>query len=1140
MSGVGFSSVAMMYKASTLDKALGLMLLVAVSVMAVPMPKGAQSIAEPCAYHDFRLHLELSEVSAGSVQFGDEQSIKFQAGKMHDIAIEHPPVGGAVMRLWRDGKQVGGQSKVERLIEETVRTFPDAGVSFGEDFTASLAFQTSSDGTLMAKCPATGKWAPGSRALMIKQGTLVYEIGWLGKMTGGGNVSDGLPHVAVLVSREGHVKLWLDGVMVAERKSFSKPDEDKHVLKVAAAAEDFGGVLSEGQVSKLQVWQRALPDDEIHLLFQGYGRSANTPDFANQLSEVAWRPLVHLENAGAKVVNAWVQPLERSDHGLLVSQWNGRTLKKGGQIYQSLCVMCHGTKELPGSLPTARKFSVEAFKNGADPHSIVETLTHGYQAMTAMPQLTTMQKYAVAHYIREEFLREDNPSQYTQITAEYLAGLPKGLALAKREVEHRAPPYYLSMDFGSTMMWTYQVDKSNIVQKGIAIRLDEGPGGVSKGRAWMVYDHDTMQFATATTGDFINWRSIAFDRSHGTHLSLTGDRHFVNPIGPGWASPNGSWEDDRLLGKDGKHYGPLPKEWAEYVGMYQYGDKAIIEIKVHGVRVLESPSWIELDGKAVFVRTINVGTADDALKLRVAPDSVNVALVGEGVLKKSEGFWVATLGGGAVVQVLISRDTVLDVDVLAKAMDVPLELESLTHGGPRQWKDEIVTRSMAGSDAVPFAVDVFPLPMVNPWNSLVRPGGFDFTPDGKAAIVASWTGDVWRVDGIAEPAPADLRWRRIATGLFQPLGVKFRGDDLFITCRDQLVRLRDLNDDGEIDFLECFNNDHQVTEHFHEFAMGLQTDDAGNFYYAKSARHALPGLVPQHGTLLKISADGSKTEILASGLRAANGVCLNEDGSFFITDQEGNWTPKNRINRIDDHGFYGNMLGYTDVTDPSDDAMEQPMVWIDNIKDRSPAELVWVPKDAWGNLAGSLLNLSYGMGRAYIVPHEKVGDVWQGAVYDLPMPAFPTGIMRGRFHDDGALYTCGMTSWASNASDPGGFYRIRRTAQPANIPLAVHVRSGTMDVTFSDPLDSQSVNKDAFVMKTWSLKRSQQYGSNHYNEKVLEITGANLSEDGRIVSIQIPSLAPTQCYELNIVVQGENGIPITNSMHGTIHDLSGK
>ena len=40
-----------------------------------------------------------------------------------------------------------------------------------------------------------------------------------------------------------------------------------------------------------------------------------------------------------------------------------------------------------------------------------------------------------------------------------------------------------------------------------------------------------------------------------------------------------------------------------------------------------------------------------------------------------------------------------------------------------------------------------------------------------------------------------------------------------------ITKLHDLNGDNEIDYIESFNNDHQVTEHFHEFAMGLQTDD---------------------------------------------------------------------------------------------------------------------------------------------------------------------------------------------------------------------------------------------------------------------------------------------------------------------------
>jgi hypothetical protein len=267
-------------------------------------------------------------------------------------------------------------------------------------------------------------------------------------------------------------------------------------------------------------------------------------------------------------------------------------------------------------------------------------------------------------------------------------------------------------------------------------------------------------------------------------------------------------------------------------------------------------------------------------------------------------------------------------------------------------------------------------------------------------------------------------------------------------------------------------------------------------------------------------------------------VCLNDDGTFFVTDQEGFWTPKNRINRVKPGGFYGNMFGYSKVTDPSDSAMEQPMVWITNDKDRSPAELVWVPKSAWGSIGGSLLNLSYGTGRAFIVPHEEVHGQWQGAVCELPMPAFPSGIMRGRFAPDRALYTCGMFAWAGNAFTPGGFYRIRRGPKPAHVPLALHAAPEKLSVTFSDPLDSASVTPGAFALKVWFLKRTANYGSKHYDEHPLKIESVQLGSDLRTVTLSIPTLTPTQCFELRVTLPAPDGTMIERSLHGTIHQLA--
>ena len=1081
------------------------------------IPRGALPVDAPEWPANYRLHL----TGGSKVDFGGKLSLTLKAeDSPHDVAVEHPAEGPPLLRVWSAGKLVRGPEKVPALQSAIAADFPDADLDFGRDFTAMVSFEAEGDGTLFSVCSPDGKWSPGAKALFLRGGKLVYDIGWLGEMSGRAKAGDGKPHTAVLAVRGGTARLLLDGKAIAEKAGFTRPDQPEHRFKIGRATADFGGDFTAGKIHNVRVWKRALPDAEIALLFKDGGAGANTPD------------LNHVPSGGSKPVvqagSGWVQALERSDHAEIVGNWNEATLAEGGKIYETLCVVCHGTKEAPGSLPTALRFAEGPFKNGADPYSMYLTLTHGFGQMVAQPQYTTAQKYAVIHYIREAFLKPHNPSQYTPLDP---ASLPRGLASAEEEKPDTSLPPYQRMELGNTLFWTLQVEPGNIAQKAIAIRLDDGPGGVTKGRAWMIYDHDTMRVAAATTGSFVDWKGIAFDGSHGTHTSLAGEKHLVHPPGPGWASPEGKWDDDRrVTGKDGKPYGPLPREWAKFEGLYESGSRTVLAWRIHDfARVLESPGWIDYGATPVFTRTLNVelpvaSNYPPELRMRVAPDTVNATLHGDGELKKEGGFWVAKLPFGAKTRLFISKADAASLDSLAKTASAPLDLTPFTQGGPARWPQTVTTTSVAGKSDGAFIADDFTLPLENPFQSWLRPGGFDFTPDGKAAVVAMWNGDVWRVDGILQPAPATLTWRRIASGLFQPLGVKFRGEELFVTCRDQIAKLVDLNGDGETDFVECFNNDAQVTEHFHEFAMGLQTDAAGNFYYAKSARHALDSVVPHHGTLLKVSADGSQTEILATGFRAANGVCLNDDGTFFVTDQEGHWTPKNRINRVKAGGFYGNIYGYSNVTDSSDSAMEPPMVWITNNKDRSPAELLWVPRNAWGNLGGALLNLSYGTGRAFIVPHEEVAGRMQGAVCELPMPAFATGIMRGRFGTDGALYTCGMFAWAGNATEPGGFHRIRRGSAPARMPLSVQAAKGKLTVAFSDPVEDSECS-----LKVWSLKRSAKYGSNHHDERELEIRAVKESPDRRTLTLEIPGLAPTQCYELRI---GDR------VLHGTIHSLA--
>ncbi|MHB1422974.1 MAG: DUF6797 domain-containing protein [Gemmataceae bacterium] len=831
------------------------------------------------------------------------------------------------------------------------------------------------------------------------------------------------------------------------------------------------------------------------------------------------------------------------DHAGLIRSLDGQSLKRGEAIYVRVCANCHGTKEQAGSMPTSLRFAEGKFKNGADPFRMYQTLTHGFGMMTPQTWMVPQQKYDVIHFIREAYLKPHNPGQYAKIEDAYLAGLPKG---SSRGPEPSKIEPWVSMNYGPSLMATLEVgDKGNFAYKGIAVRLDNGPGGVSRGRHWMLFDHDTLRMVAAWSGnEFIDWNGINFNGRHQIHPRVVGVVHFANPVGPGWADPeSGRFDDTRLKGRDGKPYGSLPRSWARYKGKYEYGNQVILSYTVGAATILEMPAYeLMPDGKIAYTRTLNIGKSPRDLRMRVAPTATAVALVGaQASLEDQEGYTLLRIPAAATplsLKILLSDGDRESLREFAKTSPPAVSLEPFTTGGPRRWPEVLKTQAILGADAQAFAIDVLTHPASNPWNCQMRLTGFDFYADGRRAAVSTWDGDVWLVEGI-DPPGNGLTWQRIASGLFQPLGLKIVKDQIYVCCRDQIVILRDLNGDGETDFHECFNSDHQVTEHFHEFAMDLQTDAEGNFYYAKAARHALKAVVPQHGTLLRVSKDGSKTDILATGFRAPNGVCVNPDGTFFLTDQEGFWVPKNRIDLVQRGGYYGNLWGYHDVTDPSDAAMKQPLCWITNDFDRSPSELLWVTSDAWGPLKGSLLNFSYGYGKVYVVPHEKIAGQVQGGMCELPLPSFPTGVMRGRFHPgNGQLYCCGMFAWAGNQTQPGGFYRVRYTDKPVQVPIGINAKKNGMVIHFSGALDPKTAGDPKnYSVKTWALRRSEQYGSKHYNEKPAKVTAATVAADGKTVTLKIEDMKPTWSMEIKYNLKASDGSPVKGFLHNTIHNL---
>jgi putative heme-binding domain-containing protein len=826
----------------------------------------------------------------------------------------------------------------------------------------------------------------------------------------------------------------------------------------------------------------------------------------------------------------------RVDHAGLIRSLDAKSYERGEAIYLRVCANCHGTHERPGSLPTSLRFADGEFKNGADPYRMYQSLTHGFGMMPPQAWMVPAQKYDVIHYIREAYLKPHNRGRFVAIDERYLRRLPKG------DTRGPAPSNiepWATMDYGPTLAATLEVGDGgeNIAYKGIAVRLEAGEGGVAKGRYWMLYEHDTLRMAAAWSGSgFIDWRGINFDGRHEAHPRIVGEVAAATR-GIGWANPKtGDFSDPRIVGRDGRRYGPLPREWMRFGGLYHFGGQAVLSYRVGEAAILESPGYEIGQQGPVFTRTIEVGRCRHDLLMRAADGEAHVDVVGGPSVELTRRDH-ATLVRIPAAATPVTFKVLLGARGATSASSRPQSLGNLVRGGPWRWPETVSAQVVRTTTEGPFAVETLSHPEQNPWSCQMRFTGFDFEPDGRA-VLCTWDGDVWRVAGL-ERTDGKLAWRRIASGLFQPLGLKIVGGRIFVTCRDQIVILRDTNGDGESDYYENFNSDHQVTEHFHEFAMGLQTDAAGNFYYAKSARHGRAAVVPQHGTLLRVSPGGERTEILATGFRAANGVCVNPDGSFFVTDQEGHWNPKNRINHVTRGGFYGNMWGYHDVTDTSDSAMRQPLCWITNALDRSPAELLWLDHAAWGPLKGTLVNLSYGNGKVFVVPHEMVGGKLQGGMCELPIPAFPTGILRGRVHPrTGDLYLCGMYAWAGDRQQPGGFYRVRFTGRSIHVPTRLAADRAGLSITFSGPLDPAAATRaENYRVRAWSLKRTENYGSQHYDEREWAVTKATLDADGRAVRLEVPEIRPTWCMEIRFDIASPKGEPVRGVIHNTIHGL---
>jgi hypothetical protein len=694
--------------------------------------------------------------------------------------------------------------------------------------------------------------------------------------------------------------------------------------------------------------------------------------------------------------------------------------------------------------------------------------------------------------------------------------------------------------------------------KGLAVRLGDD------GRKGIAYDLDLCRPIGAWSGKFTTEMNLM---SRGDYPTAIGESIFVTGDFAGYMS---GAEAAALTPRKG--FGPLPHGQARFKGFHNAGRSVVVRWQLGEVAIDETAEVVTANEVQFVVRTLEVGpsSAGVTVLLGMTADAARIVTLGA---SRTD-----TLDGHAVARVAPATDvTTLRIAYLPAGVPLPSSFDTdvpsqLLKVAKSLWPETVETVGKISEKAgEPYVVDDVNLPVVNPWKAPMFTSAFDFLPDGRA-VISTFHGDVFIASGIDDKLEK-VTWRRYASGLYHALGLKVVKGEIYVTCRDGIWKLRDTNGDGECDAYDAFNFDVMVTKNFHEFVFDLQTDAAGNFYFIKAGPVRKGGrgfdeICDHHGALFKVSPDGKKSEVIATGFRAPNGIAISPTGQLTTGDNEGTWTPMCRLNWVKQGGFYGVVDLAHRATAPAD--YDRPLCWFPKDVDNSSGGQVWVTSDKFGPWKDRLLHLSYGMCSLYGVLPQEVSfngqPQMQGGVARFNVD-FGSGTMRARFNPrDGQLYVTGLRGWQTTATQNGCFQRVRYTGAATRMPIALAASKKGIRLDFTCELDVQTAaDAGNWNIEVWNYVWSSAYGSPEISTLEGKVVATELGTDGKMqfskaqlaerkhdplvvksatvspdrksVFLEVVDLRPVMQMQLKYELKSADGAELRGQVTNTIHAL---
>ena len=695
---------------------------------------------------------------------------------------------------------------------------------------------------------------------------------------------------------------------------------------------------------------------------------------------------------------------------------------------------------------------------------------------------------------------------------------------------------------------------NNLTPRGLVLNLGN--------QCWACFDTELLRMSVIWEGKGVTPASMAQGSYQDAgHKSPEGQEQLPQIIGtpwianglyPGWQSgertalldPRAPGPDKREVGR-----GPLPESVGRFKAARLTRRGVCLEYVVAGVTIRECVESQIVNGGRQVQRRFRLERVRHPLHL----------ILGH----------TASGGAAARLQMMLleirparKRLTIEEQDGVARVriqpttqpieFGVAMGIASLATGAlaahepknapPRpRWSPVITTQGKLSESNEAYVLDDIPLPVENPFKRNVRLADIAFFRDGRAALV-TFDGDVWIVTGLRDQLN-EVRWKRYASGLHEPLSVCVRDGEIFVFDRNGIWRLRDTDGNGEADVHELFSNVFAQTAETREFASSMKLAPDDSFVIAKGGQQGST-LGKHNGMVLRVSPDGKTLTELGWGLRQPFIGVHPRTGMVTASDQQGNYVPATPLHLIRDHRYYG-FLTANQPKETYPAAIAEPLTWIPHAINASGATQVWLTDARMGPLNDALIHIGYNRPEILLVRLNARAVRMQAAVVSLNRDLDFAPLSGAVNPADGQLYVTGFQIWGTTAKQISGLARVRYTGGPNTLPREIVPMDKGVLLRFDVKLDpGQATDPANFSVERWNYRRTANYGSPHFKldgsagQEWMTPSSAYVSRDGKSVFIGIPDMKPVMQMRIGWALTMHDGARFEQNAYLTPHELA--